>query len=186
MQGIRPNVLPLSSYQLRVYPHYNRHRMVLKLSALRTGHLYPPQEIFPVLISVRGRVYPRAIVRPEGLCHRKIPVTKSGIEPAIFWFVAKCLHRAYVNHVGFTDCEIWCIRLNKTVTFIRSFSSNLLKELCCYVPVFFPYKQLIDFRLLMYLVLYTYRCPRRNGQNFGRVFLMLNYTDITQNTYIQS
>ena len=29
-------------------------------------------------------------------------------------------------------------------------------------------------------------CPRRNGQNFGRMFLMLNYTDITQNTYIQS
>ena len=29
-------------------------------------------------------------------------------------------------------------------------------------------------------------CPRRNGQNFGRVFLMLNYTDITQNTYFQS
>ena len=29
-------------------------------------------------------------------------------------------------------------------------------------------------------------CPRRNGQNFGRVLLMLKYTDITQNTYIQS
>ena len=29
-------------------------------------------------------------------------------------------------------------------------------------------------------------CPRRNGQNFGRVFLTLNYTDITQNTYIRS
>jgi len=29
-------------------------------------------------------------------------------------------------------------------------------------------------------------CPRRNVKNFGRVFLMLNYTDITQNTYIQS
>ena len=29
-------------------------------------------------------------------------------------------------------------------------------------------------------------CPRRNGQNFGRVFLMLKYTGITQNTYIQS
>jgi len=28
-------------------------------------------------------------------------------------------------------------------------------------------------------------CHRRNGPNFGRVFLMLNYTDITQNTYIQ-
>ena len=33
--------------------------------------------------------------------------------------------------------------------------------------------------------IYT-ECPRRNGQNFGRVFLMLDYTDITQNTYIQS
>ena len=31
-----------------------------------------------------------------------------------------------------------------------------------------------------------YRCPRRNVPNFGRVFLMLNYTDITQNTYVQS
>ena len=33
--------------------------------------------------------------------------------------------------------------------------------------------------------LYT-GCPRRNGQNFGRVFLVLKYIDITQNTYIQS
>ena len=29
-------------------------------------------------------------------------------------------------------------------------------------------------------------CNRRNGPDFGRVFLMLNYTDITQITYIQS
>ena len=29
-------------------------------------------------------------------------------------------------------------------------------------------------------------CLRRNVPDFGRVFLMLNYTDITQNTYIQS
>ena len=29
-------------------------------------------------------------------------------------------------------------------------------------------------------------CPRRNVRDFGKVFLMLNYTDITQNTYIQS
>jgi len=35
--------------------------------------------------------------------------------------------------------------------------------------------------------LYTYtECHRRNGPNFGSVFLMLNYTDITQNTYVQS
>jgi hypothetical protein len=33
--------------------------------------------------------------------------------------------------------------------------------------------------------LYT-ECPRRNVPDFGRVFLMLKYTDITQNTYVQS
>jgi len=29
-------------------------------------------------------------------------------------------------------------------------------------------------------------CYRINVREFGRVFLILNYTDITQNTYIQS
>jgi len=29
-------------------------------------------------------------------------------------------------------------------------------------------------------------CPRRNVPDFGRLFHMLKYTDITQNTYVQS
>jgi len=33
--------------------------------------------------------------------------------------------------------------------------------------------------------IYIYRCPRRNVPDFGRVFLILKYTDITQNTYVQ-
>jgi hypothetical protein len=35
------------------------------------------------------------------------------------------------------------------------------------------------------LISYT-ECPRKNVPDFGRVFLMLKYTDITQNTYVQS
>ena len=35
------------------------------------------------------------------------------------------------------------------------------------------------------MVVYT-ECNRRNVRDFGRVFLRSNYTDITQNTYIQS
>jgi len=39
----------------------------------------------------------------------------------------------------------------------------------------------------IYIYIYIYTgCPRRNVPDFGRVFLMLKYTDITQNTYVQS
>ena len=38
--------------------------------------------------------------------------------------------------------------------------------------------------IYIYIYLYT-GCNRRNGPNFRRVFLRSNYTDITQNTYIQ-
>jgi len=61
------------------------------LSALGTGRLHP-QEVFMVLISVRGWVDSRDVVRPEGLCQWTFSMTPPGIEPATSRLVMQCPH----------------------------------------------------------------------------------------------
>jgi hypothetical protein len=73
---------------------------ILRQSAHEGGKVVSPthrppllhQVIFLVLIPIRGWVDPRDIVRPEGLCQWKIPVTPSGIDPTAFRCVAQCLN----------------------------------------------------------------------------------------------
>jgi len=62
-----------------------------RLSALLTGRLYP-QEILLVLISVRGRVDPRAIVDRKEFMSMKNTMTPAGIEPATSRFVTQHLN----------------------------------------------------------------------------------------------
>ena len=49
-----------------------------------------------------------------------------------------------------------------------------------------PARIILPFNFQTFIPKHYTGCPRRNVKYFGRVFLVLNYTDITDNTYIPS
>jgi hypothetical protein len=97
------------------------------------------------------------------------------------------------------------LAISRRTLFLATPSSSLLLRftlfLCCYLRLFLP-RCVVRNCLLTHLYACLVKgiqhlhpcvkmcvntgCPKRNVPNFGRVFLMLKYTDITQNTYTQS
>jgi hypothetical protein len=77
----------------------------------------------------------------------------------------------YVKHGFFGRGE------GGTTEMVKTCLKNVVNILVAYIYIY----------LFIYLFIYIYTgCPRRNVPGFGRMFLTLKYTDITQNTYVQS
>ena len=69
-----------------------------------------PQEIFPVINSVRGWFDPGTTVRPEGKSQRKIPVTPLVIETETFRILDQCLNRMRHRVSHFIDFKLMANR----------------------------------------------------------------------------
>ena len=96
-----------------------------------------------------------------------------------------------IKNVYWSSCKvpIILVRSQLNLSFLDKFSKILRSNFVQIHPAgaeFFHSDRWTEGRTDM-TILYIYTgCNRRNGPDFGRVFLMLNYTDITRNTYIQS
>ena len=82
--------------------HDDRHMRVGRLSTLRNGRLYSLENI-PGTHFFRSLVDPRSIVRSECLCQWNIPMTPSGIEPALFRLVAQCLKQLRLPQARYSN-----------------------------------------------------------------------------------
>jgi hypothetical protein len=89
---------------------------VIRLPALHTGRLYP-QEIPLVLISVRGWVHPKAIVRR--IKSIRNPNDPSGIEPVTFRLVALCLNKLRHHVIFLITVSIVRFQHTKFICFSR-------------------------------------------------------------------
>jgi hypothetical protein len=101
----------------------------MKLAALRVSRPLPPR-IFLLLISDRGRVHSRAILRLEGLGQLQNPMTSSGIATVTFRLVIASTNYATACPPYFLDsyiCRMKCTEHQKGITNILIQRKNTLK-----------------------------------------------------------
>ena len=120
---------------------------VVRASALCAGRLYtpPPQKVILVLISVKGWVDFRVIVRSQRLSQWKIPETPPGVR-----LVAQCLNqmRHQVPPVmtgGTRNCN-WCLKGFRftyiiTIATAQDVSATVPHQVVCrFCPTFLSFK----------------------------------------------
>ena len=101
----------------------------------------------------------------------------------------KCIHSLLINIFGINFNKISVSGWEFNI--IYNSRTSLISILLLYKYSSYDYVVIFFMSKCVYISLadpvYIYTgCNRRNVRDLGRVFLMLNYTDITQNTYIQS
>ena len=113
------------------------------------------------------------VVEGDGTWVFKVRATAPPVGQMLFFWNYIILNLdCLVTVVGYMN-----IHLPFSTVLLRNFNANLAVG----------YKG-TQVQAAMYVSCYTVYtgCNRRNGPDFGRVFLMLNYTEKPQNTYIQS
>ena len=108
-----------------------------------------------------------------------------------YWTESEIITAGGRHHCGFiipqfVTHSLVPLKMGKIISRnMLSWLELLISRYCC-IYLVYNIIYINDARSSKYQIMKYTECNRRNGPDFGRVFLRSNYTDITQNTYIQS